>query len=362
MKNNCFKIGMLLALLSSGCSKNSSSSIPENTDVVYSSENSSLLIDESSVLNKLEVSFSHDSGFYDEGFDLKLSTISNAKIYYTLDCTEPNENSLLYSERIEIKDNSSTPNIFSNIADISTIDVYLPKTLVDKCVIIKAIAISEDGSRSEVFSKSFFIGYQEKEGYGKLPIISMILNPDDLFDYERGIYVKGKVFDESEHSGYPETYEANYTQKGKGWERETFFTYFNEDKSFEFEQKIGVRIRGGWSRVHNQKSFNLYARKDYDGNKKFKKTFFETETNQQLMLRSGGYRDAFVTKTRDSLVQDMSSKELFLTQDSFPCIMFLNGEYWGVYNFKEKYGRIQLTIIKIFLTCDKKGENNEKDF
>ena len=109
------------------------------------------------------------------------------------------------------------------------------------------------------------------------------------------------------------------------------------DKEYEFDQTIGVRIHGGWSRAFNQKSFNLYARKEYSGTKTFEKPFFDTEKLQSCMLRSGGYRDTFVTKVRDSLNQELSKNEMFSVQNNYPVVLFLNGEYWGIYLLQERF-------------------------
>ena len=278
----------------------------------------------------LEVVSSHESGFFNDNFDLSLQTRADAQIYYTLDSSTPDLNSSIYKGPIEISDNSGNPNVYSAMGGISSLDVFMPTELVDKCTVLKAIAVDENGNKSKLICKTFFVGYQEKEGYSDIPIISLSLDPSDLFDYETGIYVTGKIYDEQEHSGYPETYPANYQQKGKDWEREAEFVYFESDQTFSFAQTIGVRIHGGWSRAFNQKSFNLYARKEYSGSKTFEKPFFDTEKMQSCMLRSGGYRDTFVTKARDSLNQELSKNESFSVQNSMPCILFLNGEYWGI--------------------------------
>ena len=103
------------------------------------------------------------------------------------------------------------------------------------------------------------------------------------------------------------------------------------------KQQIGIRIHGGWSRAFNQKSFNLYARKEYSGNSTFNKAFFGDIKAHSLMLRSGGYRDTYITKVRDSLNQTMSVDEGFCIQRSKPYIVFLNGEYWGIYNLQERF-------------------------
>ena len=202
-----------------------------------------------------------------------------------------------------------------------------------------------------------------------MPVVSLTINDDDLFDYEKGIYVTGKIYDEEEHVGYPETYPANYQQKGKEWEREAYFKYFDESKKIILEQNIGVRIHGGWSRAFNQKSFNLYARKEYDGSSTFNCPFFDNIYAHSLMLRSGGYRDTFATKIRDSLVQDFSVNEKFATQRNSPTIVFLNGEYWGIYNLQERYSdnyvdehygikKKNVLIIK----NDEIDEGNEEDY
>ena len=87
------------------------------------------------------------------------------------------------------------------------------------------------------------------------------------------------------------------------------------------------------------------------------------------MLRSGGYRDTFATKIRDSLAQDFSVNEKFATQRNSHTIVFLNGEYWGIYNLQERYSdnyvdehygikKKNVLIIK----NDEIDEGNEEDY
>ncbi len=307
--------------------------------------------------------FSHESGFYDKEFDLTIKGPKGYKIYYTTDNSDPNENSSLYKGPIRIKDVSNNPNFYSIKDGISSLDVYFPTDLVDKCQLIKVIAINpNNGDRTPISYLNYFINYQNKDGYLNMPVITLNVNDDDLFDYEKGIYVTGKIYDESEHVGYPETYPANYQQKGKEWERPANFKYFDGSKKLELEQNIGIRIHGGWSRAFNQKSFNLYARKDYSGTSTFDHKFFEGINPHSLMLRSGGYRDTFATKIRDSLNQDFSIKESFDVQRGFPTILFLNGEYWGIYNLQERFSD---NYLKEHHNIDKKDviiiENDEID-
>ena len=282
--------------------------------------------------------FSHESGFYEDDFFLTMKAPKGYKIYYTTDNSDPTELSTQYRTSIHIEDVSNKANYYSIKQGISSLDVYYPSRPVHKCQVIKVIAINpKTNDRTPISYLNYFVGYQKKDGYTNMPVITLNINDDDLFDYERGIYVTGKIYDESEHTGYPETYPANYHQKGKEWERKANFKYFDASKQIALEQMIGVRIHGGWSRAFNQKSFNLYARKEYSETSTFGYKFFDSINAHSLMLRSGGYRDTASTKVRDSLNQDFSMNEGFDIQKSFPTIVFLNGEYWGIYNLQERF-------------------------
>ena len=282
--------------------------------------------------------FSEESGFYSSSFSLKIKAPKGFSIFYTLDNSDPDEHSTQYKKPINISDVSSSKNVYSVKQNISSLEVYYPTSAVDKCVNLKVIGINlETGEKTPISYQNYFINYQSKNGYENMPVISLNVNDDDLFDYEKGIYVTGKIYDESEHTGYPETYPANYHQKGREWERPANFKYFDGNKSLQLEQNIGIRIHGGWSRAFNQKSFNLYARKDYSDSSTFGYKFFDDINSHSLMLRSGGYRDTFATKIRDSLNQDFSVDEDFDVQRSMPSIVFLNGEYWGIYNLQERF-------------------------
>ena len=313
------------SLLLSSCSPNSTSTTSTSTS------------EEPPFVHPDHLVFSHESGFYDKAFLLEIDGPLGYDIFYTFDNKDPDETSFCYEGPILVDDVSDKPNVYSLKENISSLNVYYPTDLIDKCVLLKVIGINPvTKEKTPISYLNYFVGYQNKEGYN-LPIINLNINDDDLFDYEKGIYVTGKIYDESPHEGYPETYPANYHQKGKEWERPANFKYFDENRELILEQNIGVRIHGGWSRAFNQKSFNLYARKDYSEFSTFNYKFFNDINAHSLMLRSGGYRDTFATKVRDSLNQDFSESEPFDVQRSLPSIVFLNGEYWGIYNLQERY-------------------------
>lgn len=294
-----------------------------------------------------EPAFSVDGGWYEEPISVELSS-ETGEIYYTLDGSEPDENAILYDGPITVTNRSDEPNIYSAIGNISINNPYLPEELVDKCTVLKAVVIDGE-ERSDVGVRSYFVGIGDDEEYQDVAVISLTMDPDDLFDYYDGIYTTGYVND-SHVAKYGETdlthytdyisgspVYANYAMEGIGWERPAQIEFYTADREEVLRQDIGIRIHGGMSVTFNQKGFNLYAREVYDGNTEFRYDFFGRSYNK-LMLRTGGYKDSYITKLRDVLAQRLVSDRSAGWQDSMPCVVFLNGEYWGLYNLQETIG------------------------
>ena len=119
---------------------------------------------------------------------------------------------------------------------------------------------------------------------------------------------------------------------------------FDGDDKASFSENAGIRIKGSVSRQFAQKSFNIYFREDY-GNKKLKYKLFENakdidgnviEEYKSFTLRNGG-NDTEYLKYKDQWLQDLVRDRNVDTQNGNAAIVFLNGEYFGVYNLQEKY-------------------------
>lgn len=277
--------------------------------------------------------FSVDGGWYDEPITVELFS-TQGDIYYTLDGSEPDENSIKYERPITVTNRSNEPNVYSAIDSIA-IDSYVPTNPVDKCTVIKAIAI--DGEEcSDVVARSYFVGLDSK-AYENVAVISLTVDPEDLFGYEDGIYVLGEVYDQyaAMFGASDAIYHTNYGMEGRGWEREAQIEFYTSDHEEALRQEIGIRIHGGWSVKYNQKGFNLYAREEYDGNDMLQYAFYGKDYSR-LMLRAGGYRDVYATKIRDVFIQSLVSDRAIGCQQAMPCVLFLNGEYWGLYNLQEQ--------------------------
>ncbi|MBQ7864403.1 MAG: CotH kinase family protein, partial [Lachnospiraceae bacterium] len=296
------------------------------------------------------VGFSLDSGFYEKTQKVSLScNVEGALIYYTLDGSTPNKTSTLYKNEITVSRKLYTQNVLAAQKDISVSNNYIPDFPVDKCTVIRAIAYLPDGTTTPVAHASYFVGL-DRDKYGDVPIISLITDFDNLYDYETGIYVLGKTHDEwlaedpsrAYLDGWQHT--GNYSNRGREWEREISVELITADGTPGFKQNMGVRIMGGASRNQPQKSLKLYAREEY-GAKNLKYELIPDNYNtagelidkyKTFVLRVGG-NDADFARLRDPFLQTMVKDARFETQQSTPCIAFLNGEYWGMYTLNEDY-------------------------
>ena len=282
--------------------------------------------------------FSAESGFYDSDFLLEMTTREGCEIYYTLDGSEPSKDSILYTEPLLITDATSQPNKWCTRTDFSVKEYVVPDFLVDKCTVIRAVAVSGEGRYSEEMTASYYVGYEGRYGYNNGYTISIITDPDNLFSHEKGIYVIGAVGEMNPESlGQGSTAVVNYKCDGEGWRRPAIVQVFNEEKECIYQQEIMLSIHGGFSTTATQKSFNLVAK---EGEKIFPGLF--SDKHSSLILRAGGVNDVASTKFRDVLNQSLVADRNFATQESVPCQVFLDGEYWGFYNLRE---RLDLSMI-----------------
>ncbi len=317
--------------------------------------------------------FSAESGFYDAGFDLAIT--SDTTILYTTDGTDPRTSATAqnYSGSIRIYDNTSEPNKHSAGKDISLYDDADPNFNVDKGLIIRAVCVDTDGNYSDVVTKSYYIG-KTAAYYQDMKVVSIVTDPANLFDDNTGIYVVGQqYYDWRNGMGQNSAYEAwdtrnptNYNQSGIEWERPADVQVF-EGGELAFESSVGIRIAGNATRSNQQKSIRLYARSDY-GKSKMDYEFFEglTDINGNLIeefdkvtIRNHG-NDVSDAQMRDDIVQELAVNMDLSRQAAADCILFIDGEFWGYYSLKERleddYVQSHYGIDKENVTTIKVGE------
>ncbi|MEN3042966.1 MAG: CotH kinase family protein [Fervidobacterium sp.] len=177
--------------------------------------------------------------------------------------------------------------------------------------------------------RTYFVGIRHS-----LPVVSIIVDPQDFFDEDKGIYVPGKLFDSS--NPY---WTGNYHQRGEAWERPAVFEYF-ENRNLKYRTEVGVRIHGEFSRSFPIKSLRLYAR---NKEKEFTYPFFGRSGYKKLLLRNSG-NDWEYCYMRDAVVQNVFKVLGFDTQDNYPVVHYINGEYWGIVYLMEYYDLRYLQI------------------
>ena len=305
--------------------------------------------------------FSHPAGFYEGSVELAITATEGCLIHYTTDGSTPTAESPVYTQPLILEDPSDQPNVYSAYANIgmarekiSQTDIsvpivaqIIPDETVPKINIIRAVAIDANGHASAEAAASYLVDYDGRYGFEDVPIMSIITDPDNLFDDQIGIYVLGSAWEQAKAEGgltdEDLTYSspANYDMSGKGWKRPAYIQLFDAGRNHYYSQMVSLFIHGNTSVVHNQKSFNIRALPSVDGNEEVLPNLF-SGPHASLALRAGGLRDVHVTKIRDVLNQRLVENRNLTIQKAIPCQVFLDGEYWGLYNIQE---RIDETFI-----------------
>lgn len=279
------------------------------------------------------VTFSRAAGFYPQEFQLLLQhDDKSAKIHYTFDGSVPSGSSNLYQSALAVNDRSQAPNFLARINTTRHFEkFYKPQYPVFKGTIIKARAFKTGYLPSPTATRTYFV-HKDILSRFTLPVFSLVTDPDNLFSGDRGIYCTGDNYDGKNM----ET--TNFYQKGKDWERPVHIELFEPDGTLAISQNGGVRIHGHRSALEAVKSLRLYARKQY-GKAYFHYKFFPYLTidrYKRILLRNGG-NEVFNSLLRDGLNHNLVRHLDLAVQAYRPAIVFLNGEYWGIHNIRERF-------------------------
>lgn len=228
------------------------------------------------------------------GVDVVLS--GEGQIYYTTDCTVPTVLSTPYTGPIRI---SAT-------------------------TVIRAICVADGKTTSDVLDLTYIVN----EGH-TLPVASLVTTPDNLWDYYTGIYATGP----NAEAAFPHV-GANYWQQ---WEKEATVSLFETDGG-GFSSPCGIRIFGAYSRALAMKSFSCFFRAAY-GNASLTYPLFGEDGLDQyeaFLFRNTG-QDFTKARMRDPLLTELlAGRTRVAVQKNRPVVLYLNGEFWGVYYVREK--------------------------
>ncbi len=328
----------------------------------------SIILLKHSAADVAPVSVNVDHGFFDAPFSVTLSTeTAGATIKYTLDCSNP----------------LSSPSAISIESPGSVMIDPASETgrAVTPAVVLRAAAVNQQDEAGPVLTKTYIFlnsvvsqttpggkwpkpnpdPSATRPGFGSgfvmgqiydyvmdpdvvddprykdvvddallaIPTVSVVSDPDSLFDNTRGIY-------------------QNALKTGREWEREGSVELILPDKADGFSVPCGVRIRGGWSRHEDcpKHSFRLYFRSEYglsklnyplfgdEGTSTFDKISLATAQNYSWSYY--GKEGAHNTMIKDIFCRD-AQRDMghHYTRSRF-YHLYLDGMYWGIYYTQEE--------------------------
>ncbi|HAT98570.1 MAG TPA: hypothetical protein DCS50_05670 [Acidaminococcaceae bacterium] len=337
--NSCIKtaIGILAVLsffLLSGCQKNEGK--PE-TKVKAVTQNG--------------IVFSHESGLYaDSSLKVHMKAPAGYTIAFTTNGTRPSAADASGKAEVEVILTREMTGYLLNHKKWMLYPEFTYSTLHEDQslpygVVLNTALVDEKGAVGDkVQTNVYYLREDYARRFAGCLMVSVTTDAKNLLDYNTGILASGAVYDAWKKTDEAKkviekqewwNVETNSTQRGQKWERPCQIQFYQPKNALpDLEMEAGIRIRGGMSRRQNQKSFTLYFRKPYGTDLLRYKLFDKAGEYETFALRDGG-NDAEFLKYKDIFLQDLGRGGKFTVLDSRPAVLFLNGEYWGVYLLNE---------------------------
>ncbi len=220
------------------------------------------------------------SGLYKKAQTVTLS--GNGTIYYTTDGSRPTTSSKVYSSPIRVD-------------GVTTIRTFC-----------------KDGDRQSAIGAYTYVINQQHD----LPVVTVSIPKAKLTGKKKGIL---------NHIKQTYEYECQVT--------------LLEDGQEKFSVPCGFRLHGNGSRECPKQNFQLRFRSKYGVSKLNYKLFENREFDQyNSLLLKGGSEDWDKAVMRDELATLTAEGTTALyTQAYKPVVLYLGGEYWGIYYLRERF-------------------------
>lgn len=288
-----------------------------------------------------EVCFSLEGGLYDESIEVELRCdVEDALILYTLDGSEPDINANIYEKPIRITD-AGRPNQYTTkkcvlfpSSNAYNADTDYGVNEVYKATVIRARILKDAKLSNSIGTNTYFINSKYS-----LPIVSLTTDPYELFDDTEGEYVLGYTYYTMRKYGK----NLAYVNSNRGTKLTGHVEIYDTDGSV-FEDDMTYSIAGNTSLSQNiQKSFDVVL----EHNKITGDMFSASDdfAYEGFSLRGTGCSEvmANIITYPSAFVSNFISDENVGGQKSRFCILFIDGEYWGIYSLMEPKGKEYLS-------------------
>ena len=221
--------------------------------------------------------FETKPGIYNDIDKLTVEINGSGTIYYTLDGSEPTTNSKVYSSPL----------------------------LLSKTTVVKAMVYEKGKQNSKVITSSYIINEDHT-----IPVLSISM-PSSSF-------------------------QAILNAGGSNLTLPAHAELFEEDGSFSID--CGLKLFGGQTRYIPKKSFALKFSSKY-GESSLEYKVFENRdaTNYKSLVIRSGSQDSAYSMMRDELATSIMDDYGTVDVQAYkPVILYINGDYWGIYYLREK--------------------------
>ena len=222
-------------------------------------------------------------GVFDGVKGVTVALSGEGEIRYTLDGSLPAEDAALYTEPLR----------------------------VEKTAVLRAVCFEPDALPSRSLDLSYILNEKHT-----LPVVSIITDPEGLYNDKTGIYANPR----------------------ENWEIPASVVFFADERGFA-PIECGLKIHGESSRTaQEKKTFKLHFRGRYGGT--LACDLFENGVTEfdSLLVRAAQESD-ISTQMRDILMHELAAQcsPSLPTQAHRYCVLYLNGSYWGLYALREAH-------------------------
>lgn len=291
---------------------------------------------------------SQKGGVYPSGFLLTLEPSNeNYTIYYTTDCSTPTASSDRYSEPLLVRDQTKTgkypltKSVLSEPIDGAGLGKCVSTDYVNYienigsypkvgCGTVITYSVYDGETLLETSSVTYIIK-NNAEKYFTIPVVCLSMPYENWFDSEDGIY--NIVYSDMKSRAYLE--------------------YYDPMSGEALKVNTSIKVGGGWSRGYPKRTLNLNFNRDENGNLNSASNvaFFGDVTKDgdgttllssitRLRLHNSGNTYESGCLFGDALFQEIAKDTNCATTSYRPCVVYLNGEFWGYYGLREQYSDV----------------------